>query len=447
MSDQLNVDPISGFPEWLPAKRLAELRLLDLVREQYELFGYAPIETPAVERWDVLTSKKAGGIQPQIYAVGNPAELAKGNIELGLHFDLTVPLARYVSQRREELTFPFRRYQIQKVWRGESAQRGRFREFYQCDVDIVGRRSLSIAADAEVASVLYAALTALGLPPFVLRMSNRKVLSALLVAHDIDADGADAALREIDRFGASDNEKLCAALESAGISSAAIDSIITLITAASLSDAREALAACNASTEGLDELSTVMEQAIGMGVDEASITSDLAIARGLDYYTGTVFETFVTGKEGWGSICSGGRYDHLAEVFTDEPFPGVGTSIGLSRLYDLLESEGLIEAKRQTPAFAMVTMQDPENYEARYLEIARSLRAAGVPTEVFLERASLRDQLGHAVKKGIPYGIIAGGWEFEAGEVAVREFATKSQEKMPLDELPTFLRAKMDADA
>jgi histidyl-tRNA synthetase len=436
MAERVKVGPISGFPEWSPGARLAEQRILDAVRRQYELFGFTPIETPAVERLDVLLAK--GGIQRQIFTVSKPSEDRGGSEgELGLHFDLTVPLARYVAQRANELTFPFRRYQIQKVWRGERAQRGRFREFLQCDIDIVGSGSLDLLHDAEIAVVIGAVLDAVGVDHRV-HVSNRKVLTSLFSA--LAVDHVEEALRTVDKLGSHGPEAVRKGLGNNGVGADAAASVERLLGAPDLNSARAVLAAAGASEEGIDELAAVVEAATQLGMPENRLVVDLAIARGLDYYTGTVYETFVTGREGWGSVCSGGRYDDLAGLFIDRRLPGVGVSLGLSRLFDLLVQEGMVETADASPTRVLVTAQDRDRYLGDYLAIAGSLRAAGIPAEVYLQRKKLGDQFSYAKKLGIPLVVIAGESEVDRGVVTVRDMRAGTQSEVARDHLPATVK-------
>lgn len=438
MAETISVEPVSGFPEWLPNLRLMEERFIDRIRQQYQLYGFAPIETPAVERLDVLTAK--GGIQRQIYTVGRPQEGAsESDTGLGLHFDLTVPLARYVVQNAEKLVFPFRRYQIQKVWRGERAQRGRFREFYQCDVDILGRSTLDLIHDAEIPCVINSTFEALQLPDFRVHVSNRKILRDLLAGKHADPEQLVKVLRVIDKSHRDGVEKTRQSLEKEQVDPQLIPPLMELITCDSIESARTIFDSVKAPTEGLDELQTVIETAVSLGMPPARLRPDFSIARGLDYYTGTIYETFVVGNEDWGSICSGGRYDDLASFFTDQKYPGVGISIGLTRLFNLLVNAGHVDVTRSTPTQVLVTMQDRSKYMHRYLELGRMLREQAIPTEIYLEPSALRDQIGYAVSKGIPFAVIAGESEIESNSVAVRDLRTRKQEIIPCENLARYI--------
>jgi histidyl-tRNA synthetase len=442
MAERIRVQPISGFPEWLPGLCLAEQRLIEAIRRQYELYGFTPIETPAVERLEVLLAK--GAMQRQIYALKRPeADEDESAVPLALHFDLTVPLARYVAQRAGELVFPFRRYQIQKVWRGERAQRGRFREFTQCDVDIVGRGSLDLIHDAEMPCIIHSTLQALGVPAFQVQVSNRKVLNALLAAEGIPEGQEADVLRAVDKSDRETEEGTRRILREAGLAEEAVSRIVQLKASQSIEEAGAVLRGAGAGTEGLEELEDVLEHAIALGMPPERIRPNFAIARGLDYYTSTVYETFLTGKEDWGSICSGGRYDDLASYFTSQRFPGVGVSIGLTRLFDLLVQSELVVPAQQTPTRVLVTMQDRSRFLLEYLTMAGRLRAGGIPTEVYLQPHPLREQMGYAASKGIPLAVIAGSREFEGGCVLVKDLENRQQESVAPDELVKHVRRKL----
>ena len=441
MVDGVNVGPISGFPEWLPAERLLEQRVLDTLRHRYELFGFAPIETPAVERLEVLTAK--GGVERQIYTLGRPAEDGRdAQTSLGLHFDLTVPLARYVAAHRDQLVFPFRRYQIQKVWRGERAQRGRYREFTQCDIDVVGDGSLSLAHDAELPVVIDGAFDAIGVGDFRVHISNRRVLTGLLGVHGITGEQAVEALRLIDRHDRSRPDRTEERLRELGAPDDLLKRLSPVLASDDLGEVRELLAGVDPALKGLDQLAEVVDRAVTLGVAPDRLVTDFSIARGLDYYTGTVYETFVGGREAWGSVCSGGRYDDLTQAFTDRAYPGVGVSIGLSRLLALLIADGRLVPGPQVPTQVLVTTLDPEHHLDDYLALGRELREGDLPTEVNLEPGALRDQIAYASRKGIPLAVIAGAREFAAGTVTVRDLRDRSQATIPRADLLPYLRAR-----
>jgi histidyl-tRNA synthetase len=444
MSDRIEVKPISGFPEWPPNVRLQEERFLNVIRQQYQLYGFTPIETPAVERWDVLTAK--ADMHRQIYLVSKPEEGADDDADsrFGLHFDLTVPLARYVAMNADKLTFPFRRYQIQKVWRGERAQRGRFREFYQCDVDIIGRGALDAIHDAEIPCVINATFEALGLPDFQIQLSNRKVLGDLLRARNLGPEQLATVLRAIDKTDRAGLEATRQALADEKIDAELVPAIVDLIQCRQVADARAVLARVGAPMQGIDELKGVIDSALALGMPEKRIRTNFAIARGLDYYTGTIYETFVIGSESWGSICSGGRYDDLASFFSTQRYPGVGISIGLTRLFNLLVTNGHVNVDRKTPTQVLVTMQDRKRFMKEYLELARLLRSHGIPAEVYLEPSKgLRPQFGYASDNGIPLTVIAGETEIAAGTVTVKDMRVGTQEVVARDQLPGYVVQKL----
>jgi histidyl-tRNA synthetase len=449
----MSIEPVSGFPEWLPAERLVEERFIDTIRQQYQRFGFTPIETPAVERLEVLTAK--GGLQRQIFTLGRPQEGA-AEAELGLHFDLTVPLARYVVQHAHELVFPFRRYQIQKVWRGERAQRGRFREFYQCDIDIVGRSSLEPIHDAEIPCVINATFTALGLPDFTVFVSNRKILRDLLAAGgqggnanapQQSAEQLAGALRAIDKTDRDGLDETRKALLEEGVPRGLVPVVMDLVQCPGIAEAEKVFAAAGIASEGLAELRTVVDSAVALGMPAERLRPNFRIARGLDYYTGTVYETLVAGRENWGSVCSGGRYDDLASFFSTQRFPGVGISIGLSRLLAVMIAAGLVDVSRKSPTQVLVAAQDRKNYLMEYLGFAKELREAGIPAEVYFEPHGLRDQIGYAASNGIPLAVIAGESEFKEGSVTIRDLRTRKQEKAPRGELVERVRQKLAKEA
>jgi histidyl-tRNA synthetase len=425
--------PISGFPERLPAQRIAELAMTETIRRQYELAGFAPLETPAVERLEVLTAK--GGIQRQIYQLTRPAADGKDSAHaLGLHFDLTVPLARYVVQHASGLTFPLRRWQHQKVWRGERPQHGRAREFAQFDIDIVGRGQLDELHDAEVLATMSQALDAIGLSRAVVHVSHRRILEALTGHFGV---AAAPVLQQVDKLARDGLEVVLGRVAEldgpAGLTGAVRD----LLRCATLDEAERLLARVGADVDGVHALRRIVLAAGELGAEGMLV--DLSIARGLDYYTGLVVETLVPGHEQWGSICSGGRYDNLAAHFGNQRYPGVGVSIGVTRLFDLLVESGDVQAHRASPAAVLVTTQDRDLRLHDYLAIARSLRAAGHRTELYLEPRPLREQLADAAAKGIPLVVVAGERELDARAVALRDMTRRTQVDVPLADLPSVV--------
>ena len=431
---------LRGFDqEYLPEEQLQFNALIDLVRRNFERFGFLPIETPSAERREVLTSK--GGVEKEIYALTRLAaagEEDEAALKGALRFDLTVPLARYVAMRERELAFPFRRYQIQRVWRGETPQanKGRFREFYQCDIDIINRERLSILAEAEIPSVIYSVFREMAIGEFRIRINNRKVLKALLQKFAVPEAHSAGVLRVLDKIEKEPADGIRAALERAGVArAAALYEFIAVKRGTS-----ETLAALEAlDSPGVAELREVAAAIRKFGVPDSAFAIDLGVVRGLDYYTGTIYETTLTRYPELGSICSGGRYDDLASYFTDTRLPGVGISIGLTRLFSKLREAGLLRAPARTPAEALVVTMD-ERYLDRYLEMARQLREAGVNTEVYLEPAKLKNQLAYADRKGFRIAVIAGENEFGRNLVQVKNLSAKTARDHPIEQLVTAVK-------
>ncbi len=396
--------PISGFPEWLPEVRRVELRWLDTIRAAFERYGFCSVETPSVESLDVLASK--GETSQEVYTLRRLQADADDHSDarLGLHFDLTVPFARYVAAHFNDLVFPFKRYQIQRVWRGERPQEGRFREFTQCDIDVINVDSVPAHFDAELPRVVHEIFTELALPARTIRINNRKVLQGfyeghgigdplgvIRVADKIDKIGSDGVARTLsDELGLSaDQVTACIALAAVRGSDASVVEEVTRLGAKS-----------DLLSEGLDELSFVLTE-LG-DLPPGAVVADLSIARGLDYYTGTVYETTFDGFPGFGSICSGGRYDDLAGSFIRRNLPGVGISIGLTRIFAKLVAEGLIESAGSAPSDVLVVIpSDARRSEA--LATARLLRTRGFNVETYHQADKLAKQVRYASRKAIPY--------------------------------------------
>jgi histidyl-tRNA synthetase len=438
------VRAISGFPEWLPAEQIAENRLTGKIRATYERFGFSPIETPAVERAEVLTAK--GGVQRQIYGLTRPAAdgVDRSGQALALHFDLTVPTARYVVQHERDLQFPFRRYQHQKVWRGERAQRGRFREFAQFDIDVIGRGELDILHDAEVLVVTAEVLAAIGLDDARIHVSHRRILGALAEAAGIGEP--DRFLAIVDRTARDGAAAVLDEVRDLHAPAWLADSLGALLSAEDLDGARRVLRATGAEDDGVDSLQRIVDAARGLGIPAEKLVVDVSIARGLDYYTGMVVETFVGGEEQWGSICSGGRYDNLASHFGSREFPGVGVSIGVTRLFDLMLKSGRLEPAASSPAAVLVTTMSRQSHLDTYLSLARRLRDAGHNTETYLQDRPLRDQLADAAAKGIPLVLIAGEQELDEGAVALKDMRSGVQTVVPAAELEQRVATALSQD-
>jgi histidyl-tRNA synthetase len=396
------IAPLSGFPEWLPAERLVELEVLDTVRRVFELHGFASLETRAVEPLEQMLRK--GEIDKEVYVLRRlHADEGEGDAGLGLHFDLTVPFARYVLQNAGHLEFPFRRYQIQKVWRGERPQEGRYREFTQADIDIVGRDTLAFHHEVEVALVMAEVFRALPCPPAVILVNNRKLAEGFFLG--VGATDPGAALRAIDKLDKIGPVKVAALLESeAGLSAVAAQTCLALASIRSsdtsfVERVRELGVEHPLLDEGLEELAAVVGAAHARM--PGALMADLKIARGLDYYTGTVYETQLVGYESFGSVCSGGRYDALASDGRTT-YPGVGISLGVTRLLAALIGRGLVTASRSVPSCVLVAVSDEESRGGSE-DVAAALRARGINTEVAPKADKFGKQIRYADRRGIPY--------------------------------------------
>jgi histidyl-tRNA synthetase len=440
---------LRGFDqEYLPQEQLQFNHLVDIIRRNFELYGFLPIETPSAERREVLTSK--GGVEKEIYALTRLAEADDDEAATkgALRFDLTVPLARYVAMRERELAFPFRRYQIQRVWRGETpqAKKGRFREFYQCDIDIINRDKLSYLAEAEIPSVIYSVFREMAIGDFRIRINNRKVLRGLLQELGVAEDKSAAVLRVLDKIEKEDGARIRDDLGREGMSAASVARVYQLLsTGRSTDETLSALAEFENETarKGLEELRSIVAAIRQFGVPDSAFAVDLSVVRGLDYYTGTIYETRLVAHPDIGSICSGGRYDDLASYFTETKLPGVGISIGLTRLFSKLNEVGLLQPLARTPAEAIVVTMDGR-YLAKYLEIATQLRAAGVNTEVYLEQAKLKNQLAYADRKGFRVAVIAGENEFAQESVQVKNLTTQQAAQHPLGNVVQAVKSALN---
>ncbi|HYG89397.1 MAG TPA: histidine--tRNA ligase [Azospirillum sp.] len=437
-----------GVMELLPRQQVAFQRMLDTIRRGYERFGFVPVETPVFETVETLLTKSGGETEKQVYFVQSTGAIQQGHKpELALRFDLTVPLARYVAEHERDLAFPFRRYQIQRVYRGERAQRGRFREFYQCDIDVIGKDSLSLHYDAEMPAVIYHVFRELDFGGFTININNRKILLGLLDGLGIsDAEKRVLVLREIDKLDKIGRDKVRANLmaEELGVPGSVADTLLGLI--AEEKSNEETLAALRALgianetfAKGVDELTTVIEGLKAFQVPEGYVRINLAIARGLDYYTGTVYETFLNEHRGIGSVCSGGRYDNLASHYTKSTLPGVGISIGATRLFFQLMEAGLIKDAGAT-AEVLVTQMDAA-LATDYFRMAAELRASGLSTEIQLEGGKISRQMKYADKAGIPVVILMGSDEKARGTATVKHLARGEQVEVPLDGLADKVKA------
>ena len=444
-----------GVLELLPLDQIALQRMLDVIRRNYERFGFLPVDTPAIEYSDVLLTKSGGETERQVYFVQSTGALDKagdagGVPELALRFDLTVPLARYVAEHERELSFPFRRYQMQKVYRGERAQRGRFREFYQCDIDVIGKDNLSVRYDAEIPAVIYSVFRELDIGAFTIALNNRKLMRGYFESLGLaDAEQQMLVLREVDKLDKRGADAVRATLTGPSFALAAdvVQKILAFVQvrSTSLRDALDRLDALGAGPalmeEGRAELKQVLQLIHDFGVPESHFALNLSIARGLDYYTGTVYETTLNDHPQIGSVCSGGRYENLAGQYTKSHLPGVGISIGLTRLYWQLREAGLVPGARST-VDALVTQMDPAQLSV-YLAVAAELRAAGIATEVVLEEGKLARQFKYADRSGIRFVLVLGESELARDVVTVKDLRRGDQMEVPRTELVQTLCAKM----
>ena len=420
---------LPGFMELLPSEQILFNQMKEKIQKSYEKFGFLPLNTPILEYADVLLAKAGGETEKQIYRID------KGDNELVMRFDLTVPLAKFVAQHYGELSFPFRRYQIGKVYRGERPQKGRFREFYQCDIDIIGDGELSIVNDAEIPSIIYNTFKSLGFSEFVILINNRKILNGLFEHLELKELSMDI-MRTIDKLDKIGVGAVCKELEEIGVGGSAIETIKNFVLIEGTTDekvkALEELGISNETfNEGLTELKEVVKYIKLLKVPETHFGVNLKIARGLDYYTGTVYETFLTEYPQIGSVCSGGRYDNLAEYYTDKKLPGVGISIGLTRLFYQLNEANLIKEDKKSIADVLVVSMDEELSDC--MEIATSLREAGINTEIYLQNKKPKAKFKYADKLQIPYVIVIGEEEREKDVVTLKNMIEGGQEQVSLD--------------
>ena len=436
-----------GVLELLPLEQAAFQQMVETVRRVYELHGFVPIETPVLELSEVLLTKTGGETERQVYFAQSTGSLEQGREpDLAMRFDLTVPLARYVAEHQNDLVFPFRRYQIQRVYRGEAPQRGRFREFYQADIDIIGRDSLPISADAECPAVIHDVFKELEIGAFTVRVNNRRLVQGLLTDLGVGSDDHAAVLREIDKLEKRGEGHVRTSLGEIGLGDAEVTRLLDFVGSSSdgIESAVAYLTELDAPNElmerGRVELLTVFEALSASGVDEAAIVLDCSIARGLDYYTGTVFETILDDHPEIGSICSGGRYDDLAGMYTNTSLPGVGISIGLTRLFWQLREIGVIE-DAESPTKVFITLF--EEADRRYaVATASELRRAGVSTLISDAPRKLGKQLKYADRAGIRFAIIAGSDERARDVVTVKDLSDQSQTEVPATELASFFLSR-----
>ena len=433
-----------GVLELLPAEQITFQRMLDTIRAAFERYGFLPIETPVMELAEVLLTKTGGETEREVFFTQSTGSLEQGkDPDLALRFDLTVPTARYVAEHENDLAFPFRRYQIQRVYRGERPQRGRFREFYQCDIDVIDRNDLSLRYDAEVPAVIADVFRSLEIGSFTIRINNRRLMRGLLESIGVaEPEEQTLVLREVDKLEKRGREAVFATLKERGLRQDGVvrllDTVDSRATGAEASlDILNRLDESGPMAQGITELRRVLETLRSLGVPDTEFGLDLSIARGLDYYTGTVYETVLDDHPDLGSICSGGRYDDLAGHYTKSRLPGVGMSIGFTRLFWQLRELGLIGASESTVR-ALVTVMDAEGIDYA-LDAAARLRAAGVNTEAVVEPSKLGKQLKYADRAGIRYAIIAGSDERAARTVTVRDLRTQIQVELPLEQIGSSL--------
>ena len=430
---------LSGFMELLPRQQMVMERIMEILRETYSLYGFTPLDTPIIEASEVLLAKGGGETEKQIY------RFTKGDADLALRFDLTVPLAKYVALHYNDLSFPFRRYQIGKVYRGERAQRGRFREFFQADIDIIGDGKLDVTNEAEIPAIIYQVFTRLGLHRFQIRVNNRKILNGFYAMLGLTDKAGDImrTVDKLDKIGAGKVRDLLTA-EDIGLTEDQAGEILTFISIqGSNQQVLSALESYRGRNEvfdqGLDELHTVVKYLSAFGVPEKKFAVDLTIARGLDYYTGTVYETTMLDHPEIGSVCSGGRYDNLAEYYTDKQLPGVGISIGLTRLFYVLQEQGMLnEALNSAPADALILPMTGDLGPAAAL--ATQLRQAGVRTQLYTEQKKFKQKMTYADRIGVPYVLFLGDDEIAQGTVSVKDMATGEQVALPAAEAAEYLQ-------
>lgn len=422
---------LAGFMELLPNEQILFNQIKETIEKTYKKFGFLPIDTPVVELAEILLAKAGGETEKQIY------RFQKGDTDLALRFDLTVPLAKYVAKNYGNLSFPFRRYQIGKVYRGERAQKGRYREFYQCDIDIIGDGELGLINDAEIPSIIYTIFRDLGFKDFTIRINNRRILNGIFESIN-QKENSEEILRIIDKIEKIGKNSVIEEFEKIGLNEEQIQKIIDFIEIQGTSDEKiEKLENLGIQNEifnqGVRELKTVIENVRLFGVPEENFNVDLTIARGLDYYTGTVYETFLNEYRELGSVCSGGRYENLAEYYTNKNLPGVGVSICLTRLFSKLNELNIIKANKKSVAEILIIPMTEDIKES--IKLATKLRNAGINTEVYLNEKKIKAKFKYADKLEIPYVIVIGEDEIKENVVTIKNMKTGEEEKVPNNEI------------
>ena len=429
---------LSGFMELLPQPQQQMERMMDILRRTYSLYGFTPLDTPVIEASEVLLAKGGGETEKQIY------RFQKGDADLALRFDLTVPLAKYVALHYNDLSFPFRRYQIGKVYRGERAQRGRFREFYQADIDVIGDGKLDITNEAEIPAIIYQTFTSLGLKRFQIRVNNRKILNGFYAMLGLTEQSGDI-MRTVDKLDKIGAEKVRTLLmDECGVDAEKADEILAFIAISGGND--QVLSALEGYRgrdevfdEGLDQLNTVVKYLSAFGVPAENFAVDLTIARGLDYYTGTVYETTLLDHPEIGSVCSGGRYDNLAGYYIEKDLPGVGISIGLTRLFYVLDEQGLLNPQLPSaPADALVLPMTESAAPA--IALAETLRSAGLRVQLYGEQKKFKQKMAYANKLGVPFAVLLGEDEIAEGMCSVKNMLTGEQQKLRPEEAAAYMK-------
>ena len=436
---------LSGFMELLPGKQIQFERMVSILRDTYSSYGFAPLDTPAIEDAQILLAKGGGETEKQIY------RFQKGDSDLALRFDLTVPLAKYVALHCNDLAFPFRRFQISKVYRGERAQRGRFREFYQADIDIIGDGKLDILNEAEIPAIIYNVFKGFGLSRFQIRVNNRKILNGFYAMMELSEKSGEI-MRTVDKLDKIGPEKVKAILmgEECGLTDGQADEILKFIaitgTNAEVIAALEGYTGRNEIFDlGLSELKAVTANLAAFGVPEENFAVDLTIARGLDYYTGTVYETTLLDHPEIGSVCSGGRYDNLAGYYIEKQLPGVGISIGLTRLFYVLDEQGLLNpALPSAPADALVLPMTSEPGPA--IALAQTLRASGLKVQLYGEQKKFKQKMAYANKLGVPFAVLLGEDEIAEGMCSVKNMLSGEQVKLSPAEAGAYIREALAAN-
>ena len=436
---------LSGFMELLPGKQIQFERMVSILRDTYASYGFAPLDTPAIEDAQILLAKGGGETEKQIY------RFQKGDSDLALRFDLTVPLAKYVALHCNDLAFPFRRFQISKVYRGERAQRGRFREFYQADIDIIGDGKLDILNEAEIPAIIYNVFKGFGLSRFQIRVNNRKILNGFYAMMELSEKSGEI-MRTVDKLDKIGPEKVKAILmgDECGLTDAQADEILKFIAISGTNE--EVIAALEGYTGrneifdlGLSELKAVTANLAAFGVPEANFAVDLTIARGLDYYTGTVYETTLLDHPEIGSVCSGGRYDNLAGYYIETQLPGVGISIGLTRLFYVLDEQGLLNpALPSAPADALVLPMTTD--PAAAIALAQELRSAGLKVQLYGEQKKFKQKMAYANKLGVPFAVLLGEDEIAEGLCSVKNMFTGEQVKLTPADAAAFIKNALAAN-